>query len=252
MTYKNEADSILFDSRKNGNPIRFKLDEIPFKGSFEDGLTNISEGDSAAFFVSADSLYKYLYKSHGAESVPQNATGFKPGTFLRFDIKLLKVQTEVQAEEEMMLQMSQREKQEKKSIEEYIKKKNIEVAPDSSGYYLIVREKGNGSSVDSGKVITVEYEGRFLNDNVFDGTKKAGRPYRFISGARHVIAGWEKALKHLHAGDKITLLVPSHLAYGETGIQDPQTGAFLVPPYTPLVFDMEILSVEDAPPVSGR
>ena len=42
-------DSILFDSRKAGQPMRFRLERIPFEGSFEEGLTYISPGDSATF-----------------------------------------------------------------------------------------------------------------------------------------------------------------------------------------------------------
>ena len=67
-----------------------------------------------------------------------------------------------------------------------------------------------------------------------------------------MIAGWELAMKNLNAGDKITLILPSRLAYGEEGIRNPKNGTFIVPPYKSLVFDMNILSVEDVPSVSGR
>jgi FKBP-type peptidyl-prolyl cis-trans isomerase FkpA len=252
LWYKNNKDSILYDSRKLSDPIRFKLEKIPFKGSFEDGLTNIGEGDSATFFVPADSLYQFLYKKRGADIIPQEKTGFIPGTFLEFNISLLKVQTDVQAEEEMMMRESEKEKSEKKLIGDYIIKNKIKVQPDSSGYYLIINKKGSGPAIDSGKVITLVYEGRFLNDSVFDGTKKEGKPYHFISGTHHVIEGWELAMKKLHMGDEARLILPSKLAYGQAGIQDPKSGAFMVPPFTPIIFDMKIISVEDAPPVSSR
>ncbi len=252
MLYKNSEDSILFDSRKTESPIRFRLEKIPFKGSYEDGLTYLAENDSARFFVSADSLYKYLYSSRGAEVIDQEKTGLKSGTLLTFDIKVLNIQTDAEAEEEMMLEMSKKENEEKTLIAAYVAKNKITVSPDVSGYYLIIKNKGNGEAVDSGRVVEVEYEGRFLNDSIFDGTKKSGKSYKFISGSHHVIQGWELAMKNLHAGDKFTLLVPSKLAYGEEGIHDPQTGSFIVPPYSPLVFDIEIISVEDVPAVSNK
>jgi FKBP-type peptidyl-prolyl cis-trans isomerase len=59
-------------------------------------------------------------------------------------------------------------------------------------------------------------------------------------------------MKKMHAGDKFTLILPSKLAYGEEGIQDPKNGSFIVPPYTPVVFDIEIVSVEETPSVSGN
>ena len=252
MVYRNNKDSILFDSRLNGSPIRFRLEKIPFKGSFEDGITYLAANDSATFFVPADSLYNFLYTERGAEKTSQEETAFIPGSLLKFEIKLLKIQSEADAEEEMNVEFSRMEKQERVDLAHYIDAKKISVPPDDSGYYLIINETGKGAAIDSGKIITVEYEGRFLNDSVFDGTKKAGRPYRFLSGADHVILGWELAMKDLHEGDKFTLLVPSKLAYGEEGLQDPQNGTFLVPPYTPLVFDINIISVEDVPAVSGK
>ena len=251
LIYRNESDSVLYDSWKNGQPLRFQLERIPFHGSFEEGLLNMSENDSAAFFVPADSLYAYLYKERNAEEIAQAHTGFKPGTFYRFDIRLLKLQTNAEAEEEILLQSSASEKKEKKDLQEYLRNKNITVLPDSSGYYLIMRESGKGPSVDSGKIVEVEYEGRFLDGSIFDGTQGSGKPYRFISGAKHVIGGWELALKKLRQGDRVTLILPSKLAYGEEGIRDPQTGDYLVPPYTPLVFDIDILKVSDLPSISA-
>ena len=252
MVYRNSKDSILYDSRTNGNPIRFRLEKIPFMGSFEDGLTYLAENDSATFYVPADSLYNYLYKSRGAEMILQQQTGFIPGSFLKFDIKLNKIQNDAQAEEEMQMQMSANERKEGIDLANYIDRKKITDSPDAEGYYLMIHENGNGQAIDSGKVVTVEYEGRFMNDSVFDGTKMAGHPYKFISGAHHVVKGWEMVMKKLHAGDKITLILPSRLAYGEEGIQNQQNGTFIVPPYAPLVFDIEIISVEDAPAVSGN
>jgi FKBP-type peptidyl-prolyl cis-trans isomerase len=252
MTYRNSKDSLLFDSRLNGNPIRFRLEKIPFKGSFEDGLTYLSSGDSATFFVPADSLYNYLYKSRGAENTTQEKTGFFKGTFLKFEIKLIRIQSPAEAEEEMILQMDEKEKKERVDLAHYIDAKKITALPDTAGYYFLMRENGKGHTIDSGKIVTVDYEGRFLNDSVFDGTKRVGKPYRFISGAHHVIRGWELVMKQLHQGDKFTLILPSRLAYGVDGIQDPQNGTYIVPPFTPVVFDIDILSVEDAPPVSGK
>src|SRR5205085_909403 len=209
MVYRNDKDSILFDSRKNGKPIRFRLEKIPFKGSFEDGLTYLSEKDSATFYVPADSLYNYLYKSRGKEHVSQNETGFIAGSLLKFDIKVEKIQNDVQAEEEMQMHLSSLEKKERADLAGYITRKKITVPRDSAGYYLIMHESGKGESIDSGKIVMVEYEGRFLNDSVFDGTNKAGHPYKFISGANHVNPGWEMVMKKMHAGDKFTLILPS-------------------------------------------
>jgi FKBP-type peptidyl-prolyl cis-trans isomerase len=252
MIYKNENDSVLFDSRKSNLPIRFRLEKIPFKGSFEDGLTNLSEKDSARFFVPADSMYNYLYLLRGVNNVSRESSGFMPATYLTFDIKLEKIQNTQEAEIEMLMELSEKEKRERVLLYEYISKRGITVEADTSGFYLLFRERGLGEAIDSGNVVTVEYEGRLLNDTVFDGTEMSGRPYRFISGAHHVIRGWELAMKKMREGDKVTLILPSKLAYGEEGIQDPSTGVFIVQPYNSLIFDIDVISVEETPAVSSK
>ena len=252
MVYKNEKDSILFDSRNSALPLRFQLDKIPFKGSFEDGLLNLTKNDSATFFVPADSLYAYLFTGKSGMVIPQSETGFTAGTLVKFDIKVVNIQTPQQAEEEIIMKLSEAEKQEKKELNKYLFDQNIKVSPAEEGYYLIVHEQGKGATIDSGKIVTIEYEGRFTDGKVFDGTKAAGRPYTFVSGTHRVIKGWELAMKNLNAGSKFTLIVPSSLGYGEEGIRNPKNGTFVVPPYKALVFDIKILSVDDVPSVSGR
>jgi len=252
MVYKNDKDSILFDSRQSAVPLRFQLDKIPFKGSFEDGLLNLAKNDSATFFVPADSLYTYLFKGKPGLVVPQEQTVFTPGSLVKFDIKVVNIQSAQEAEEEIQLKLSEQERKELAELNKYIYDNKIDIKPDAEGYYLIMKEKGKGEAIDSGKVVTVEYEGRFTDGKVFDGTKAAGRPYTFVSGTHRVIKGWEIAMKNLHGGDKFTLILPSKLGYGEEGIRNPRNGTFVVPPYKALIFDMSIVSVEDVPAVSGR
>lgn len=252
MVYKNEKDSILFDSRNSSLPLRFQLDKIPFKGSFEDGLLNLAKNDSATFFVPADSLYTYLFKGKSGMIVPQEQTGFTAGSLVKFDIKVLNIQSPAEAEEEIQMKLSAEEKKEKAELNKYLYDNKVTIEPSEEGYYLIIREKGKGAAIDSGKIVSVEYEGRFTDGKVFDGTKQAGRPYTFVSGAHHVIKGWELAMKKLNAGDKFTLIVPSKLGYGEEGIRNPRNGTFIVPPYKALIFDMSIITVDDVPAVSGR
>ena len=252
MVYRNDKDSILFDSRNSALPLRFQLDKIPFKGSFEDGLLNLAKNDSATFYVPADSLYAYLFAGKSGMVIPQSETGFTSGTLVKFDIKVLNIQTPQEAEEEILMKLSAAEKKEKAELNKYLFDQNIKITPSDEGYYLIVHEHGKGATIDSGKIVTLEYEGRFTDGKVFDGTKSAGRPYSFVSGTHRVIKGWELAMKDLNAGSKFTLIVPSSLAYGEEGIRNPKNGTFIVPPYKALVFDIRILSVEDVPSVSGR
>lgn len=50
---------------------------------------------------------------------------------------------------------------------------NIKVKPAEEGYYLIVHEQGKGATIDSGKIVTLEYEGRFTDGKILMERKQA-------------------------------------------------------------------------------
>ena len=49
--------------------------------------------------------------------------------------------------------------------------------------------------------------------------------------------GWNEALMHLKRGEKATLLIPSHMAYGKRGFTD------IIGPDEVLIFDIEIMKI---------
>lgn len=251
MVYKTAGDSVLFDSRKNSKPLRFALEKIPFEGSYEDGLTFLCAGDSATFYVPADSMFRYYFIKQG-KNVPQEQTEFKKGTFLKFDIKLIRIQSRLEAEQEIALEQSKREKAGDQILEKYISEHHLESYRDTAGYYLIYTQRGNGNQVDSGLVISVNYSGKFLDGRTFDSNAKLGQPYRFVLGARQVIPGWEKVFGKLCEGDKINLLLPARLAYGGEGFRDPRDGTFIVPTYAPLLFEIEVVKIEKIHSIAGK
>jgi FKBP-type peptidyl-prolyl cis-trans isomerase FkpA len=59
--------------------------------------------------------------------------------------------------------------------------------------------------------VFINYQGRFLNGNIFDSNASAHNPDTFIVGRDDVIKGWDLALQKLKKGDKVTLIIPSVL-----------------------------------------
>ena len=57
---RNSRDSLLADTRQMGRPMQSELQPPAFKGGLEDGLMMMSVGDSATFYVSADSLMSVM------------------------------------------------------------------------------------------------------------------------------------------------------------------------------------------------
>ena len=61
-----------------------------------------------------------------------------------------------------------------------------------------------------------------------------------ILGKRKVILGWDQGLIGKCVHDKLRLTIPPQLAYGEDGDKDG-----IIPPGATLMFDIEIINVED-------
>ncbi len=244
LVYRTQKDSVLFDSRKNQSPMRFKLERIPFQGSYEEGLTFLSVGDSATFYVPADSLYEFYYKNKETR-IQQSATVFTPHSFLLFDVKLIRVQDYVEAEQEQMMLLSSEEKNEKELLTRFLFDKDFKPSPDSGIYYYRKIKSGTGKPVRNGKFVTVQYTGKFLNGEVFDYSGTGGKPVTFVSGARQVIQGWEFSILGMREGDRSEILIPSKYAYGSDGLRNASTGSYKIPPFTPLIYDLEVMSVED-------
>ncbi len=240
MVYKDEHDSTLFDSRTYGKPLRFALPEPKFTGSFEEGLLYMCEGDSATFFINADSMFEkvILVEAKGLVSRRPEA-----GSMLKFDVSLVRVQPFKEAEMEIAMEESRQERAERNALEAYLKEKNIEVEKQD-GYYLMIQAQGRGKQIQTGDAVSVNYSGRFLNGAEFDSNSKSGRPYAFVVGEGNVIKGWDLAFQKLHEGDKALLIVPSALGYGEEGLKRAGNLTYKVPPFSTLIFNLEVVKSE--------
>lgn len=102
--------------------------------------------------------------------------------------------------------------------------------------------QGAGAPAAAGKRFTVHYTGWLRDGTKFDSSVDRKEPFDFIQGRRQVIAGWDIGFEGMRVGGKRRLYVPYQLAYGETG-----SGP--IPPKAELIFDVELLNVEDVPTV---
>lgn len=103
-----------------------------------------------------------------------------------------------------------------------------------SGLFYIVRSPGEGPTPQLGDLVTVNYEGRFLDGVKFDSSFDRNRPIKFTVGIGKVIKGWDEAILAMKKGEKRTLIVPHWLGYG-TKSRPP------IPPRATLVFDVELV-----------
>ena len=115
------------------------------------------------------------------------------------------------------------------------KRPEVEVLPSGLQYEVLVAAEGPTPRADS--QVTTHYEGRLIDDTVFDSSIARGSPASFR--LNQVIAGWTEALQLMSPGAKWRLFIPSELAYGERGAGQ------LIGPHATLVFDVELISIDD-------
>ena len=121
-------------------------------------------------------------------------------------------------------------------------KEGITTLPSGLQYKELEPGEGKTPSV-TGKV-TVNYRGTLIDGTEFDSSFERGRPSTFL--VRKVIKGWREALPLMKEGAKWELYIPPDLAYG------PRSPRKMIPPNSALVYEVELLSVEEAPPPPTR
>jgi FKBP-type peptidyl-prolyl cis-trans isomerase FkpA len=73
----------------------------------------------------------------------------------------------------------------------------------------------------------------------FDSSRDRGQPLSFPLGAGRVIRGWDQGVTGMKVGGTRRLVIPPDLAYGGRNI-----GNGLIPPFSTLLFEVELLAVE--------
>ena len=115
------------------------------------------------------------------------------------------------------------------------------------GLKVIDIAKGTGAVAHTGDAVIVQYSGWLIDGTLFDSSRSRNQPFPFTVGKAQVIPGWDEGVPGMAAGGKRKLIIPSALAYGAQGQQDPNTGATIIPPDATLVFEIELTSVTPGP-----
>ena len=125
----------------------------------------------------------------------------------------------------------------KKQCEEYManiaKKEGIKELGD--GVYYEVITEGKGAIPSDTSRVSVNYEGKLLNDTIFDSSYKRNEPAKFR--CNQVIPGWTKALTNMPVGSTWMVYLPQEQAYG-----DRDTGK--ISPFSCLIFKIELQGIE--------
>ncbi len=185
----------------------------------DEGLLMMKEGGKASLLFRSDLGY-------GKEG----AAVIGPYKSLRINIELIEVITDpIQHEKEKM--------------NEYFMDNNLSFSDTiESGLIYFQMEEGTGDSARMDYDVSVNVKGYFLDGRVFLDEKvfmfKVGN-YNYV-----VTEGLSEGVSYMKEGGKAKLVVPYNLGYGVNGKSYYDGKAKVpIPPYTTLVYDVELLSV---------
>ena len=170
--------------------------------------------------------------------------GVKPFTTLIYEVQLLQIRSvdEVKKERAAKKQAEAEEKERLKGeetgkIEKYLKENKIQEMPLSSGLYILPSADGEGNFIKNGDRVKLNYILYTIDGKEIESSYSTNNPAEFRVGSNQVIKGWEEAILKMKKGSKAKLIVPSSLAYGSGEINGK------IKPYSPLIFEIEVLEV---------
>jgi len=96
-------------------------------------------------------------------------------------------------------------------------------------------------TVEDGDTLAVEYEGSLEDGTVFDSSTSRGAPFGpFVHGRGQIIQGYTEVLTGRCLGERWRMVVPPHLAYGDSGAGDS------IPGGATLTFDVRLVRLNSA------
>jgi len=105
-----------------------------------------------------------------------------------------------------------------------------------SGVLYKVLKEGTGAIPADTSNVTLHYEGRLINDTVFDSSYKRNQP--MTGNVRQYVKGFTDALLHMPVGSVWEVYIPQELAYGE------QQRGMLIKPFSALIFKIELIEIK--------
>jgi len=124
-------------------------------------------------------------------------------------------------------------------LQENLTREGVTATP--SGLQYEVMQQGDGPVPQPEDIVTVHYRGTLIDGTEFDSSYNGGEPIALPLA--NMIEGWSEALQLMPVGSKYKLFLPAALAFGERGAGP------VIGPNTALVFEVELLGIEEAPAV---
>lgn len=114
------------------------------------------------------------------------------------------------------------------------KKTNIHVTSSGLQYQIIKKNVGTKPTINDR--VKVHYHGTLIDGTTFDSSIDRGEPIVFA--LNQVIMGWQEGLQLMSVGSKYKFFIPYELGYGDRDLS-----AQGLPPYSCLIYEVELLDI---------
>jgi len=161
--------------------------------------------------------------------------GMKDGIFgrkPRFPLEDARAKIEESFNAIMEKRNEESKQKENEFLSENAKRANVKITDSGLQYEVIV--EGKGKKPTATDTVKVHYEGRLIDDTLFDNSYERQEPATFALS--NVIPGWTEGLQLMTEGSKYKLYVPYELGYGTSGYGP-------IPPYSTLIFTIELIEI---------
>lgn len=231
----NSEDSVIY-SNFGTNPDRIMLTQATHRGGdIMEALSMMSEGDSARFMISADSFFLLTRRE------PALPSYVKPGSDIRFTVKMEKRLTRRQVDSLINVEKIARWNDEIVNINNYARKKGLILDLDTAtGIRVQFHQKGHDTAarVEEGRIVTFHFIGKLMDGTEFYNSYTMGQPQTIkVLKSQFQPIGMYEMLIRMRQGEKATFVLPYDLAFGAKGVEG------MIPPYSTLVYELNILKV---------
>ena len=227
MLYKDDKDSIWFDTRTQGAPamqIVQDTSRMDQEKGIENTFRSLKKGDSVRIQVSTKSFFENTLH----QPVPPE---IKPEINLTFLIGVIEITDRAGVSKYQEKIEGRQLAKDVLAIDAFLATKGIVALKDESGLRYVITKAGRGEKPPLTSVVKVSYKGSLLeNGKVFD-QSRAPLEYQL----RGFIQGWQIGFQLLPKGTTATFYIPSSLGYGLNGYPPD------IPPNANLVFEVELV-----------
>lgn len=258
VMFKDSKDSVYYDNRDEEFAQIIQVygkENMEYEEGISEVFRMLSKGDSVVMKVPA----QVFFEKTSGQPVPP---GVDPKSDLTFCLRVKDVMDTAAVEKLQADMIAKRNEESMRAkttqlgidtvlIDNYLREKNITALTTPSGLRYVIKKKGNGPLAQAGQTVSVNYTGYLLDGTFFDSSVEAdakannkltpGRaygPYELQAATGSVIQGWDEMLLLMNKGEKVTVYIPSTLAYGNNRRSEEIIENSI------LVFDMELVNVK--------